>query len=312
MNKLAYHTPVMASEVTAFLTPQDRVIVDATCGNGGHTALLARKAQEAVLIVCMDRDEESIKIAQSRINDRRVKFVHARYAEIQRILLGYGEKKANFFLYDLGLSSFQIESSNAGFTFKSDEPLDMRFDRSKGFPLSYYLTKLSRDELADILHFYGEVRNARGIAKAIAGRGKRAGITTTFELIDTVKKQGIFLSSANIQKMFMAFRIFVNNELAELVYGIENGIRMLAIGGRMVFITYHSLEDRIVKNVKKVEGMEPFFKRPVYPRKDEITRNRKSRSAKLRVFIKRGEIDDKRLDLWGVDRLSTFPARLYK
>ncbi len=303
----ALHIPVLANEIVDIMNGYERIVVDATCGNGGHSYIIATTYTSAIKILfCFDKDTESLEIAKGRLSEFGfVKFIPESYTSIYQTLKSL-DIRATFVLFDLGLSMWQIKGSGRGFTFKENEPLDMRFNPNEGLPLSQLLKKLLPQEIETILKTYGEVKQAGKIATQIVRERKRIDFNTTYELVSLLRHLG--LSNNELQKVFMAFRIYVNKELHELVDGIKAALSATEQGGRIAFITYHSIEDRIIKRIAKIKGIykvEPF---PIYPSSEEIKANRAARSAKLRVFEK-GVKDVKETDYAIIDSMvSSFPA----
>lgn len=279
------HIPVLVREIMNMIKGHSKVIVDATCGNGGHSYLIAEEFSDRIKkMFCFDKDTESMEVARVRLQSFDfIEFVPQSYTHIALTLKNFGER-ANFVLFDLGLSMWQIKSSGRGFTFKEDEPLDMRFDTRKGLPLHLLIKRLLPGEIEEILKTYGEVKRAGKIAQAIVRERKRIEINTTLKLVNILR--GVGLPDSEIQKVFMAFRIYTNKELHELVEGIKSAIEATEKGGRIAFITYHSIEDRIIKRLSHIKGINKVEPYPIFPKEEEIKQNRAARSAKLRVFEK--------------------------
>ncbi len=301
------HIPVLADEIISMLKGYEKIVVDATCGNGGHSYIFATQLADNIQrLFCFDKDTETLKIAQNRLNKFSfVEFVPESYTAIKRVLEN-ANLRATFVLFDLGLSMWQIKKSNRGFTFHENEPLDMRYDIREGEPLSHFLKKMLPEEIENILKTYGEVKKASKIAVSIVRERKRTEFKTTLELVNLLRHLG--LPTSEIQKVFMAFRIYVNRELHTLVEGIKSAIEATQKGGRIAFITYHSIEDRIVKKISKIEGMKKVEPYPIFPTQKEIKQNRAARSAKLRVFEK-GVDDVKETNYTIIDSMvSSFPA----
>ena len=279
------HEPVLLEEVINLMNGHTQIVVDATCGNGGHALNMAMTYRNSIeSLYCFDKDRESIKIAIERLSEFPfVKFIPKSYVYIKDMLTKDG-KKADFILFDLGLSMWQIKESKRGFTYKREEILDMRFDRNAGTPLFVELKKLSPERLSDILRAYGDVRGAKKIADFIVKERKRREIKTTQDLTKLLKD--IRIPEKEIQKIFMALRIHINNELRELADGITGALTVLRNGGIIAFITYHSIEDRMVKKIANIPGFKKIQPYPLKPDEKEIKRNKAARSAKLRAFLK--------------------------
>ncbi len=305
------HQPVLMHEVVKLLSPRPRgVIVDGTLGMGGHSeAILA--AYPTIEVVGIDRDEEALAIAKERLAPfgGRVRFVHDNYRNCVDILGSLGVDRIDGFLLDLGLSSLQLDRPERGFSFRTSGPLDMRMDRTGGVSAANLVNDLSMKELSDIIARYGEERFAHRIARAIVAARAKGKIETTDELTRVVfgaiprKFHPPRIHPAT--RTFQALRIAVNDELDNLEKGLEAGFSVLSAGGVMAVISFHSLEDRIVKGFfrykalscicppdlpvcmcdKKVE-MEVLTKKPILPSPDEIAKNSRARSAKLRAARK--------------------------
>ena len=282
------HEPVMVREVlSALLGEGRRRFVDGTVGTGGHAAEILEKDSEAV-VLGLDRDEEVLEVAAKRLErfGDRIVLRHSSYAELGRVLGSVGWRKADGFLLDLGLSSWQLSRAERGFSFMREGALDCRFSRREGETAADLIARLSEEELAEIIRRYGEERRARTIARRL----KQARPRTTVELAEIVGslKRGRRGRIHPATKVFQALRIAVNRELDHLEKFLRRFPRFLAPGGRVAVISYHSLEDRLVKNAFALlagEGMGAVLTRkPLTPRAEEVERNPRSRSAKLRVF----------------------------
>jgi 16S rRNA (cytosine1402-N4)-methyltransferase len=306
-----YHTPIMLEEVIGFLEPlSGNIYLDGTLGTGGHAeAILARSAPSG-RVVGIDADPESVEIARKRLAPYgdRILLVHGRYEKARDILSEKGVSAVHGVLLDLGISQVQLEKPERGFSFSREGPLDMRMDRTCGTPASKLLERLPEDEMALLFRTYGEERWARRIAKAIARRRKDKGdIATTRELVETVlgalPRQARRARIHPATRVFMALRIAVNRELDALEKFLSDLPCLLHKGGRCCVLSFHSLEDRIVKQqFRRLEQISPrsgtsecdssfdegtFFrqvrKKVLRPREEEIIRNPLARSAKLRV-----------------------------
>jgi 16S rRNA (cytosine1402-N4)-methyltransferase len=291
------HIPVLLNEVIEYLAPKrGGIFVDATIGLGGHAEALL-STNEAIYLVGIDRDKEALELAEQRLARFRGRFklVHANFVDIKLVLRDAGLDMVDGIIADLGVSSFQLGPSGRGFSFRFDEPLDMRMDiNSKALTAAELLQNLEERELADLIFSYSEERFARRIARKIVERRKTGNpIRTTrdlVELIETVigKRSGA-ISSAT--RTFQALRIAVNDELANLKRFIFEAIDILRSGGRLVVISFHSLEDRIVKQSFQElsegkgenEKIRVLTRKPVRATAAELKKNPRSRSAKLRA-----------------------------
>lgn len=286
-----YHEPVMVGEVIEFLRLRPgALIVDATLGGGGHAAAILGAIGSSGLIVGIDRDADAIGEAKRKFEkEENVRIVKGRMGEIAALLKNIGIAKVDGILADLGVSSHQLNRGERGFGFMMDGPLDMRMDCENGETASELLVRLDQDEIEHIIREFGEERYAGRVAAAIK---RRAAIDTTRELAEIVA--GAVPPHARRGKIhpatrtFMALRIAVNDELGELKGFVAAAPEMLSNGGRLVVISYHSLEDRIVKRrfteLKKAGGYVLPVKKILRPSMEEIMRNPRSRSAKMRVI----------------------------
>ncbi len=302
-----YHAPVLVREVIDYLvTSRDGVYVDATTGGGGHTKAVLENVSDKAQIICFDRDADAINEARQQLQERQsqITFVQDVFSNIRDRLYEMSIGKVAGILFDLGVSSYQIDSGDRGFSFQHDVPLDMRMDTRSGLTGVDVLQTYAERELADIFYRYGEERNARRIARRVVEERKKRTITTTGELAEIVKRiVGERHLIKSLARIFQALRIEVNAELDHLSKALAQTTEILQPGGRLVVISYHSLEDRIVKNFLKERSVDrkpaddPFArqdieikpdfriltKKPVQPADEEMERNPRSRSAKLRA-----------------------------
>ena len=283
----------MVVEVLEHLQPsRGGVFVDGTVGLGGHArALLEAGASQ---LVGVDRDPAAVELARERLREfgDRVRVVHGDYRELPSILDREGFGAVDGILLDLGVSSMQLDAPGRGFSFRRDEPLDMRMDTSAGTTAAEAIAEADEKTLADVIYELGEDRHARRIARAIVWARERAPITTTGQLADVVRRAVPRRGYTRIDpatRTFQAVRIWVNRELDGLGDCLTAAAARLAPGGRLVVITFHSLEDRIVKHVLRslqaagTHGLRVLTKRPLVPGAAETERNPRSRSAKLRA-----------------------------
>jgi len=290
------HLPVMADEVIESLGPRPGdTVVDATVGGGGHAALILERVVPSGTLIGIDRDGDAIAASKRRLAafGERVRLVHGRMGEIGAILEGLGVPGADAVLADLGVSSFQFDMGDRGFSIRNPGPLDMRMDRSEGTSARDIIRESDAEELERIFREFGEERHSRKIARALAGRD----IETTADLAGAVeaaiartrRRERIHPAT----RVFQALRIAVNDELGELRRFIEQAPAVLKRRGRLVVISYHSLEDRIVKrafrDLASREGFELPHRRALKPSEEEVARNPRARSAKLRTLVKSGE-----------------------
>jgi 16S rRNA (cytosine1402-N4)-methyltransferase len=286
------HEPVMAAETIALLAPsRGGLFVDCTVGLGGHARLLLEAGASKVL--GLDRDPEALQIARERLEafGDRVELVHADYRELGRVLDDRGVTGVDGALADLGVSSMQLDAEGRGFSFRRDEPLDMRMDQSQGPTAADLLERVDEEALANLIFEYGEERYSRRIARAIVDARRRGPITTTGQLAQIVRRAVPRRGYQRIDpatRTFQAIRIWANRELDQLeAFLVEASSRLLA-GARFAVITFHSLEDRIVKHAFRAlaqgrMALRILTKRPIVPGDTELDRNPRARSAKLRA-----------------------------
>jgi len=297
------HTPVMVKEVLECLDVKSGgIYVDATCGLGGHTKSILSSLGGKGLVIAIEKDPDAIKIAKRGLRGPQVLFIHGDYKDLVTILSRHGLLSVDGVLFDLGVSSFHLDFSSRGFRYMSeDEPLDMRFDPSEGLPAYHYINSLKERELSSIFLHYGEIREARAIARSIVRERRNRTVRMTGDLNRILSrfKKGKALLRLKM-RVYQALRIYVNDELYRLYLGLMGALRALKIGGRLVVLSYHSLEDRMVKRLSKVEGVEPITKKPLPPSQEEVIRNPRARSAKLRALKKISSVKDEdiRALLW--------------
>jgi 16S rRNA (cytosine1402-N4)-methyltransferase len=283
------HVPVMKEEVLKNLNVKNYgIYVDSTIGLGGHAEGILRLANDCTLIG-IDRDDKAIEIARERLNKyQHVHLIQETLSNITTVVGNLGYNKVSGIFLDLGISALHLKSEGRGFSFLKDEPLDMRMDRRQSLTAEIVVNKYSEKDLADILWRYGEERYSRRIAKAIIGSRRKQRISSCRSLSGIIEKS--IRRRGRIHpatRTFQALRIEVNTELEELPTAIEEGADLLDAGGRFCILSYHSLEDRIVKNAFKKLAKEGLFniitKKPLVPGQQERRSNPSSRSAKLRV-----------------------------
>jgi 16S rRNA (cytosine1402-N4)-methyltransferase len=288
----AGHEPVMVAEVLTELDPsRGGVFVDCTVGLGGHARALLEGG--ASRLIGIDRDPAAIEGARSALSGfgDRVALVHADYRRFDAVLDERGEMQVDGVLADLGVSSMQLDAPGRGFSFRTDAALDMRMDTTAGPTAAEMLRDVDERTLADVIYEFGEERHSRRIARAIVAARGRAPIETTSQLADVVRRaipRKGYMRIDPATRTFQAIRIWVNRELDGLDAFVGDAARRLAPGGRMAVITFHSLEDRIVKHTLRALqqdgiGLRIRTKRPMVPGEAEIERNPRARSAKLRA-----------------------------
>ncbi len=306
------HLPVMLDEsLEALNVTAGGLFIDATFGLGGHSEGILEAAPQN-RVIGFDRDAEAIALAHQRLNrfGERFEAIHTDYRQIKKVLLEKGIGAVQGIIADLGVSSYQFDTPERGFSFRftEDSPLDMRMDRTEPDTAADFVNSLSEAELADLIFAYGEERAARRIAHRIVQARAKAPLTTTKQLADVVvaaihQKGHWKIHPAT--KTFQALRIAVNHELEELPQFVADAIDLLEVGGRLVVITFHSLEDRLIKQALKFQSghcvcppqlpdcrcgtarrVELLTSKPAQPRESELLANPRARSAKLRVCQK--------------------------
>lgn len=302
------HTPVMLDECIENLNIKpDGIYVDGTLGGAGHSKVIASKLSKDGLLVGIDRDEEALKAAQATLADyKNVKYIHGNHDDIKELLQTIGIEKVDGILLDLGVSSYQLDERNRGFSYLGDNDLDMRMDKSQKLTAKDVVNTYSEEELANIIYKYGEEKFSRNIARNICKYRENQEITSTKTLVEIIE-QSIPKSKQNnghpAKRTFQAIRIEVNNEIEPLYKTVLNCIDLLNEGGRLCILTFHSLEDRAVKeayieaqgkctcpkdlpycvcNYKSLGRI--INKKPIEATKKEQEENSRSKSAKLRVF----------------------------
>lgn len=302
------HVPVLLNEVIEGLNiKNDGIYVDATLGGGGHSQYIAKKLTSGKLIG-IDQDEDALKKAIEVLKpyNENIILIHDNYENLEKVLRDLGIDKVDGILLDIGVSSHQLDEKSRGFSHNKDAPLDMRMDRTTSFTARDLVNTYSEKELEEIIWNYGEERWAKRIAEFIVEERKKKPIETTMELVTVIKKaipKGARREGPHPAKQtFQALRIEVNRELEVLKNSIPNMVKLLKPGGRIAIISFHSLEDRIVKNIfrelfkecicppefpqcicDKVREIEIITRRPITPSKKEVKENPRSRSAKLRI-----------------------------
>ncbi len=305
MEQSVYHIPALLEQSIAGLAIKpDGVYVDVTFGGGGHSRAIMEHLGSNGRLVGMDQDMDAW---QNRLEDDRFTFAHANFSYLKNFLRYYGISGVDGILADLGVSFHHFDAVERGFSFRADAPLDMRMNRSATFTARELINTYSEERLADVLYLYGELRQSRRLASAII----KANPATTGELVEAVRP---LLKPAQEKKelsmVFQALRIEVNGELNALRKLLAQSLEVLNPGGRLAIITYHSLEDRMVKNFMRtgnVEGKQEkdFYGRlntpwrlvnnkVIVPSDEEVARNPRSRSAKLRVAELVAPRDDNR------------------
>jgi 16S rRNA (cytosine1402-N4)-methyltransferase len=291
------HVPVLAEEVTAFLAPApgERVVVDATLGAGGHAERLLEAMGPGGRLIGIDRDPTAIDVAGRRLArfGGQVRLVHGNFDELEEIVGATQWGPVDGVLYDLGVSSMHFDQPERGFSYQAEAPLDMRMDPSQTVTAQFVVNSYAERDLARILREYGEERWAARIAKFIVAARKRKPIVTTQELVDVIRAAVPAAARRGgphpARRTFQALRIEVNQELDALDASLPQAVDSLSEEGRVVAISYHSLEDRRVKRFFAAESggdaprLRLMTRKPVRPMEDEVARNPRASSAKLRA-----------------------------
>jgi 16S rRNA (cytosine1402-N4)-methyltransferase len=289
------HVPVMPREVFHWLAPQPgECLVDGTLGGAGHTRLLADAVGESGRVIALDRDPAAIALAEKTLRGLPISLVHTSYADLRPLLDQLELPGVDGLLLDLGLSSDQLADRERGFSFDSDGPLDLRFDPTEGEPAWRLLERLREQPLADLIYQYGEERFSRRIARRIVESRQEKPIRTARELAELVRRCVPRSFKERIDpatRTFQALRIAVNDELGALDRLLLDLPSCLNPGGRAVIISFHSLEDRRVKEAFRAEpAYEILTKKPVTAGEEEVAANPRSRSAKLRAVQRKTQV----------------------
>ncbi len=307
------HKSVLLKETIEYLKINpDGIYVDGTLGGGGHAYEICRRLSSKGKLIGIDQDEDAVRAAAQRLSEfeDRTQIIRSNYRRMREVLAEYGTEQVNGILLDLGVSSYQLDDPERGFTYRTeDAPLDMRMDKRQKFTAKELINTYSETELYRIIRDYGEDKFAKNIAKHIASAREEKEIETAGELTEVIKRAipaKVRMSGGHpAKRTFQAIRIELNGELEVLQDSLEDMVKLLIPGGRICVITFHSLEDRIVKNIfrncqnpctcptdfpvcvcgKKSMG-KTVTRKPVLPTEEEIEYNSRAKSAKLRAFEK--------------------------
>lgn len=289
---MRFHQPVLTRETLELLQPRaGGRYLDATVGGGGHAAALLEACEPDGELIGLDCDDEALAAARRRLRafGTRVRLLRANYADLGQALSKYGWWTVNGVLFDLGVSSLQLDAADRGFSFRKKGPLDLRLDRRQQRTAEEIVNEASEEELTRILKTFGQERRARRIARLIVRRRARQRIATTTDLAEIISRVGIgSRGRADVAaRIFQAFRIAVNRELENLERGLAEAVERLARGGRVAVLSFHSGEDRIVKHTLRRMANEGRLRvltpKPIVPTAEEIAANPRARSAKLRA-----------------------------
>lgn len=304
------HKPVMLEEcIQGLQIKKDGIYVDGTLGGAGHSKEIAKKLEGTGRLIGIDRDEEALKAAKENLKEfTNITYIHGNHDNIENILEEQNIEKVDGILLDLGVSSYQLDERNRGFSYLGENELDMRMDKTQELTAKKIINEYTEENLSNIIYTYGEERFARQIAKNIVLQRKEKIIETTKELVEIIEKsipKSKQKDGHPAKRTFQAIRIEVNDEIKPLYNTIRESIKCLKPQGRLCVITFHSLEDRAVKNAmteaqgkctcppdlpycvcgEKSEG-KMVTKRPIIPTEKEQEENTRSKSAKLRIFEK--------------------------
>ena len=285
------HKPVLLNEVSNYLKPEPKaLLIDGTVGLGGHAATLLPRVLPGGRLLGIDRDATNLEMARERLSGfgNAVVLVHDSYANIKTHAYAHGFTHVQGILLDLGFSSVHVDQPDRGFSFQQDGPLDMRYDRSQSLTAQKIVNTWSEDELARIFRHFGEETQARPLARLIVRSRDENPITRTTQLAELIASQTRRHGKIHpATKVFQALRVAVNDELGELERVLPECVNVLKPGGRIAIISFHSLEDRLIKQFfKSTPALKVVTKRPITASREEIAENPRARSAKLRVAEK--------------------------
>lgn len=301
-NTDVYHIPVLLNEsIEGMNLKANGIYADMTFGGGGHSKEILRRIGEDCHLYSFDQDEDAEK---NIVNDKRFTFVRSNFRYLRNFMRYYGVEQLDGILADLGVSSHHFDDSERGFSFRFDGKLDMRMNKRAGMTAADIVNTYDEEKLADVFYIYGELKNSRKLAATIAKARQQKQITTIGEFLDIIKPLfGREREKKELAKVFQALRIEVNHEMEALKEMLYEATDLLKPGGRLVVITYHSLEDRMVKNLIKAGNIEGKVEQDFYgnvqspfravnnkvivPTDEEVNQNPRSRSAKLRIAEKR-------------------------
>lgn len=292
MDPQPVHVPVLLQEVLDGLMPSPgAVCLDGTLGAGGHTRALAERVGATGRVYAMDRDPAAVELARTTLAGLPVHLFCANYADAPEILAAEGVEAVDAIVLDLGLSSDQLADRERGFSFAADGPLDLRFDPTRGEPAARLINRLNAEHLADLIYQFGEERHSRRIARAIVAARHERPIETAAALARIIRAAVPFARDQRIDpatRTFQALRIAVNEELKWLEVALRRLPKLLRPGGRIAVISFHSLEDRRVKEAFRAGAeLEVIARKPITPGDEELLANSRSRSAKLRIAQRR-------------------------
>lgn len=283
------HVPVMLSEILHWLAPRSgQRIVDGTVGGGGHAAALLQAVGPSGTVIGLDRDPAALDRVRQAGTTQRVQLVHGNFRDLPEVLAQDGMDAVDAILLDLGLSSDQLADAERGFSFHATGPLDLRFDKTRGEPAWRLLNRLSSEHLANLIYEFGEERRSRRIARALVEARRKGPFRDANQIAETIRRAVPKTRDSRrihpATRTFQALRIATNEELKSLQIALNRLPDCLVPGGRIAIISFHSLEDRIVKHAfQGDERLKVLTKKPIVPSPEEVQENPRSRSSKLRV-----------------------------
>lgn len=285
---MGFHKPVLLQEVISFLDPKPgSKIIDATLGGGGHTEELLKRGAR---VLGIDRDEEAVEFAKGRFkNNQNLKLVNGNFSNLEQIAKANGFEQVEGIIFDLGVSSHQLEKPERGFSFQKEGPLDMRMDKQLTVRAYDIINNFEKRRIYEILETYGQEKHSWAVASAIYSARRLKPIETTTELAKIIDKaiRGVGRSRVNkATRVFQALRIVVNSEILNLEEALPQTVNILKKSGRLAIISFHSLEDQKVKRFFKQNKLKVLTDKPIGPNQSEVTANPRARSAKLRVAEK--------------------------
>ncbi|YBU88273.1 MAG: 16S rRNA (cytosine(1402)-N(4))-methyltransferase RsmH [Candidatus Walczuchella monophlebidarum] len=298
---LNYHTPILINKILDYLIIDPKgTYIDATFGGGGHSRALLKRLEKQGKILAFDQDEEAIQ--NNIVQDHRLELFHKNFLHIENLLRFKGISKVSGILADLGVSSHQLDTAERGFSMRFDHDIDMRMNKKAKQSAKTIINTYSEEKLYRIFSEFGELKNSRKLAKAIVVKNREKPIETTFEFIKSIENEFDYKKIKFLARVFQALRMEVNGEIKALKQLLISILRILKKGGHVAIISYHSLEDRLVKQFFKNgrfdqtpeedfygKKLRPFLvlsNKPIFPSEEEIRKNPRAKSARLRVAEK--------------------------
>ena len=293
---MSYHIPILTKEIVDNLEiKQDGVYMDCTMGFGGHSESIVKKLTNKGTLIGIDLDPYALKMAKEKLRGKYKNIIYSNssYINFPNILNSHDIKEVDGFLFDLGISSYQVDSEHRGFSYRFKSPLNMKFNpNNKENSAEHIINTYSEKELSDIIKIYGEERFHKRIARSIVEKRKRKRIVNTFDLKKIILDSIPFYSNKVLSRVFQSIRITANDEINIIKNTLPKAIEFLKIGGRIAVISFHSIEDRIIKHFFKDNAnlhspkVKIITKKPIIPSEDEKKYNSRSKSAKLRIAEK--------------------------